>query len=153
MRQLSNGAQQKIIAEVLSGKTMSATAKKYNIAKSTVCKLVARYRANGIISSHQGDQALKELSAAERLEHLLATAAMSTEELGAYCRTHGLYSFQLQQWKKYFVLPKAQEQHALLLTEVKALRTENKKLKYDIKRKDAALSEASALLVLKKRLH
>jgi hypothetical protein len=31
------------------------------------------------------------------------------------------------------------------------LRTENKKLKQDVRRKDAALSEASALLILKKK--
>ena len=114
MSQLSNGAKQSIVAAVLSGNTISATAKKYNLVTSTVHKLVARYRAHGIISAQQRGQGVVEPTAAERLNHLLATAAMNTEELGADCRTHGLYSFQLNQWQEYFGLPQAPAQHAVL---------------------------------------
>ena len=46
---------------------------------------------------------------------------------------------------------KTEDKNQSLIAEVKALRTENKKLKQDVKRKDAALSEASALLILKKK--
>jgi len=62
---------------------------------------------------------------------------MSEEEIGAYCRENGLYSFQLTAWKESFMSLKTEDK--------------NQSLKQDIKRKDAALSEASALLILKKK--
>ena len=66
-------------------------------------------------------------------------------------RENGLYSFQLTAWKESFMSPKTEDKNQSLIAEVKALRTENKKLKQDVRRKDAALSEASALLILKKK--
>ena len=38
-----------------------------------------------------------------------------------------------------------------IVAELKALREENKRLKKDLRRKESALAEASALLILKKK--
>lgn len=153
MSKLSNGAKQGIIEEVLSGNGVSirSIARKYNIGASTLHKWIKKYRENDIIEGKKPQKTTECLSDAERFEHLIATAPMSEEELGAYCRENGLYSFQLTVWKESFMSPKTEDKNQSLLAEVKALRTENKKLKQDVRRKDAALSEASALLILKKK--
>ena len=153
MSKLSNGAKQGIIEEVLSGNGVSirSIAKKYNIGVSTLHKWIKKYREDDIIEGKKPEKTTSCLSDAKRFEHLIVTASMSEEEIGAYCRENGLYSFQLTAWKESFMSPKTEDKNQSLIAEVKALRTENKKLKQDIKRKDAALSEASALLILKKK--
>jgi len=153
MSKLSNGAKQGIIEEALSGNGVSirSIAKKYNIGVSTLHKWIKKYRENDIIEGKKPEKTTSCLSDAKRFEHLIVTASMSEEEIGAYCRENGLYRFQLTAWKESFMSPKTEDKNQSLIAEVKALRTENKKLKQDVKRKDAALSEASALLILKKK--
>ena len=46
---------------------------------------------------------------------------------------------------------KTSEENQSALAELKELRAENKQLKQDIRRKDSALAEATALLILKKK--
>ena len=90
-------------------------------------------------------------SSAERFQHLMVTAPLDAVAVGAYCREKGLYSSQLQQWKDDFMKTNdTKEPHAAQM-ELKALRSENKLLKQDIARKDRALAETTALLVLKKK--
>lgn len=93
------------------------------------------------------------LTRAEQLEHLLATSRLDDVKIGAYCREHGLYSFQLQQWKNEFMTNDNSQKKRETQSELKALRIENKLLKKDLLRKDRALAETTALLVLKKKLH
>ena len=86
------------------------------------------------------------------LQHLLVTASLDDEALGAYCREQGIHSFQLTQWKNDLMKNDSNKKiKDNSRDEIKLLREENKKLKKDLRRKDKALAETSALLVLKKK--
>jgi transposase len=87
----------------------------------------------------------------ERFNTLLETAGLSQEACGAYCRQRGIYQHQLTQWREAFMQPKNEGKHTQELAELKALRAENKALKKELNRKDNALAETSALLILKKK--
>jgi len=86
------------------------------------------------------------------LQHLLATASLDDEAIGAYCREQGIHSFQLTQWKTELMQNNCNKKiKDNSRDEIKLLREENKKLKKDLRRKDKALAETSALLILKKK--
>ena len=81
----------------------------------------------------------------------MATASLDETAVGIYCREHGLYVIQLTQWKEAFMTQKPNLKKQDKLAELRALRLENKRLKQDVKRKNSALAEATALLILKKK--
>ena len=153
MNKLSISAKQKIIEKALSrdGRTLSDIDKSHNIGLSTLGKWLKRYRENGIIEDQKSQKEYQIKSRPERFNHLIATASLSETEIGVYCRENGLYSFQLTEWKNEFMSQKTTEKDREALAELKALRIENKQLKQEIRRKDSARAETTALLVLKKK--
>ena len=83
----------------------------------------------------------------QRLDALLDTHNLDEKALGAWCREHGLHTHHLTQWRQDWVNSKAEPTGK----EVRALREENRDLKKELRRKDKALAETTALLVLKKK--
>jgi transposase len=154
MNKLSADAKHAIVQKVLAkdGRSMTEIAKAHNIGCSTLSTWVSRYRNGGIMDKGGSTSSKKELSLPERFQHLLAVAALDDEATGAYCREHGLYSFQLDEWRKTFMsASQLSDKQRSNNAKLQALRIENKQLKQDVKRKDRALAEASALLILKKK--
>lgn len=131
-------------------KHISQIASDYNVGLSTLEKWIRLYKTGKLKLHNTANQPI--ITAADRMEHLLATANLDETKLGAYCRERGLYSFQLATWKKDFMEQENnQTKQTDLTTELKMLRAENKQLKTDLIRKNMALAETTALLVLKKK--
>lgn len=84
---------------------------------------------------------------------VLETQAMNAQELSAYCREKGLYPSQVNEWRDACLNgidvpvldPKA------IRSEVRDLKRDKKTLERELRRKDKALAEAAALLVLAKK--
>ena len=72
---------------------------------------------------------------------------------GEYCRKHGIYTHHLTQWKQAFMNMNSHNKTTKHQTEIKVLKAENKTLKKELHRKEKALAETAALLVLKKKVH
>ena len=153
MRKLSAEAKQAIIDKVLArdGRTVVEIAKLHNISYSTLQKWIRKVRNGDIIDPVKSVKDNQALSLSERFTHLMATASLDETAVGIYCREHGLYAIQLTQWKEAFMTQKPDLKKQDNLTELRTLRLENKRLKQDVKRKNSALAEATALLVLKKK--
>ena len=153
MRKLSAEAKQAIIDKVLArdGRTVVEIAKLHNISYSTLQKWIRKVRNGDIIDPVKSVKNNQALSLSERFTHLMATASLDETAVGIYCREHGLYAIQLTQWKEAFMTQKPDLKKQDNLAELRALRLENKQLKHDVKRKNSALAEATALLVLKKK--
>lgn len=85
----------------------------------------------------------------EQLTALQESHGLAGEALQAWCRERGLFAHNLTNWKAAFcaggkeALPKPGE--------IKSLKDENVKLKRELNRKEKALAEAAALLVLQKK--
>ena len=73
---------------------------------------------------------------------------MTPEARSAWCREHGLFEHQLTQWKAQLLTPADPVGNA---GEVRRLKEEVKQLERKLTRKDKALAEAAALLVLQKK--
>lgn len=84
----------------------------------------------------------------ERFAALLETHGLNEEQVSAWCRERGLFPHHLEQWKEAF---RAADPVPAKGPSDKALAKENAKLKKELHRKDKALAEAAALLVLQKK--
>lgn len=86
---------------------------------------------------------------------VVETAALSEAELSEYCREKGLYPDQVKEWKRECIA--ATSSSAERKKEEKKQANADKKqvyqLKKELRRKDKALAEAAALLVLRKKLN
>ena len=95
----------------------------------------------------------KAWTPAARFEALLTTAAMNEQERSAWCRVHGVYPQQLLEWRQSATealgTPQAERSSP---AQAKAERRRIKELERDLRRKDKALAETAALLVLSKKL-
>ena len=91
----------------------------------------------------------QDWSAEEKLAAVLEAAALSDEELGAFLRSKGIHEAQLQEWREQMLsgLNPASVQRSKKKTETKRVR----ELEKELRRKDKALAETAALLVLKKK--
>jgi transposase-like protein len=89
----------------------------------------------------------------ERLEMVIKCAVLDDEAINALCREQGIYPHHIQHWKSDFVSGKKMPLPIQKTTEVKQLKTENKALKKELNRKDRALAETAALLVLQKKVN
>ena len=153
MRHLTEEAKKVIVEKALNRKDQSIAeiANIHNVGLSTLWRWIRNYKAGKNITTNNAPGSTIRLTKSEQLEHLLATVSLDEARLGSYCREHGLYSFQLQQWKDEFMLQDNNQKKQKIQSEVKALRAENKLLKQDLQRKNKALAETTALLVLKKK--
>lgn len=88
---------------------------------------------------------------AARLEAVIATAAMDEATRSAWCREHGLYAADLEAWKRDAIAGLG-DPRAASATEARQDRRRVKELERELHRKDKALAETAALLVLAKKL-
>ena len=76
------------------------------------------------------------------------THGLSGEPLQAWCRERGLFAHHLTSWKTAFC---EAAKTGPGTRELRCLKDENEQLKRDLVRKEKALSEAAALLILQKK--
>ncbi|AWB32595.1 IS3 family transposase [Orrella marina] len=94
-------------------------------------------------------------SAAARFEAVLVTAAMDEAGKNAWCREKGIYPQDLDQWRQTATqsLADPQDQASASGQRSKADHKRIRELERDLDRKDKALAETAALLVLFKKAH
>jgi len=92
-------------------------------------------------------------TAAARLEAVLTTAAMDESACSAWCRKNGVYPQDLANWRQAATEALADPQDARATPQqTRGDKRRIKELERDLRRKDRALAETTALLVLSKKL-
>ena len=124
--------------------------KETGVPKDTLYEWRTRYRNKQGASPYSG-KPTNQYSAADKLAVIIETATLNEAELGEYCRRKGLYPVQIATWKASMV-------QGLMSEPSKADREQNQKqikaiqhLEKDLARKEKALAEVVALLVLQKK--
>jgi transposase len=141
-----------IIARMLPPQNASvlALAKETGVPKDTLyCwRLQARGRGGIATDQRRGGAFSNE----EKFAMVLETASLNELELGEYCRRKGLYPEQIANWKKTFIQgtnpPASRDEREQLQQQARTI----KQLQSELHRKDRALAEAAALLVLEKKV-
>ena len=96
-------------------------------------------------------------SAADKFTVVVETAGLNSTELSAYCRERGLYPEQVERWRQ--ASQDANEKPVLTLREQRELeklraqdQREIKRLQKELRKKEKALAEAAALLLVTKKM-
>ena len=87
-----------------------------------------------------------------RLEAVIATASMSKADKSAWCRAQGLFPSELDEWRQTATASLGAPEAAATSAATRAERRRVRDLERELRRKDKALAEAAALLVLSKKL-
>ena len=91
-------------------------------------------------------------TAAARLQAVITTAAMDEAQRSAWCRENGVYPTELQQWKDNATAALSEAPEELITAQQsRDAKKRIKELERDLRRKDKALAETTALLVLSKK--
>ena len=116
----------------------------YHTAKNWL-KRGSTVKAASVLAKERRPQ---DWSAQDQLVALHETHGLSGESLQAWCREHGLFAHHLTTWRAAFCDTAKSGAGA---REMRTLKDENDQLKRDLLRKEKALSEAAALLILQKK--
>jgi len=94
-------------------------------------------------------------SAESKLAVVIETAALNESELSEYCRQKGLYPEQVKEWKAACIQGQLSEAERRKQDREQAKKDKKriKTLERELNRKEKALAETAALLVLRKKLN
>lgn len=153
-KRYSQEAKEAIVRRMLppTSVTISELCKETGVARSTIYKWKNDYRSKGITVPSDKSKSVN-WSAKNKLAVVIETASLNAVELNEYCRHKGLYPDQVTQWKQSALLgyqhsdnnKKEQNRHS------QEDKQKIKSLESEIRRKDKALAETAALLVLSKK--
>ncbi len=149
----------KMVSKLLlpGGPTVIELSKESGISKSALYKWIRKFSnttsTTGQNMSTQNNIPIRpqNWSAADKLNAVITTSSMTEEEIGAYCRENGIYSKHLAEWRQSMTEGLKPSVNKEQKVENLKLRSEIKSLKSELTRKEKALAETSALLILKKK--
>lgn len=158
MRNFSTEYKQAIVLKwSKSNLSMREFARKEAINLSTFytwkSKFLPEYQSESIVPNSSVNP--EAWSSEQKFSVVLEAASLSENELSEYCREKGLYPDQVKAWKVSCMQAnqtQAQQQKQLA-KERKADQKQIQGLKKELKRKEAALAETAALLVLRKKFN
>ena len=130
--------------------SISEFAKQEGINPSTLYSW--RNRSNITGRSVKNKQSPDNWSAEEKFSIVLETSTLSEVELNEYCRKKGLYPEQVKNWKLACIAGNSKQTNKKVTTEAKTDKKRIKQLEKELNRKEKALAETAALLVLRKKL-
>jgi len=140
-----------IIARLLPPENASvpALSEETGIPKDTLYgwRIQARDQA-GVSSGHGSGETF---SNEQKFAILLETASFNELELGEYCRRKGLYPEQIAHWKDAFMQAASPAANRAERERIQQQARTIKQLQSELHRKDRALAETAALLVLEKK--
>ncbi len=91
-------------------------------------------------------------SAEEKLNAVLEAASIADEQLGAFLRKKGIHETHLEQWRMQMLGGLGKRRPAGKPSQRNADIKHIRSLEKELRRKDKALAETAALLVLKKKV-
>ncbi len=141
----------KMVQRLTAPGAPSATAlsEEVRAAQPTLSKWVREAGRVGGMAKTKGTKAKRpqDWTAEEKLEAVVEAASLSKEDLGIFLRRRGLHRTHLTQWRQQIVAGLQAPRSKKTSPEARRIR----ELERDLRRKDKALAETAALLVLKKK--
>lgn len=142
-----------VVAQLLSlgGPSERELIAEAGISKSTLHRWKSIYSAGSTRNMKKTRmKSPKNWTAEEKLAAVMESSALDKGALGAWCRAKGVHASQLALWREQLLA--SVRKGPKVDPEKKALKLEVKELKRDLRRKEKALAETAAILVLKKKL-
>jgi transposase-like protein len=139
-----------------SDETLGQIADQYGIGYSTLTRWMHQVKQGNLTDQLSGTAAKEprpqDWAPEQKLQAVIDTQGLNEQDKGRYCREHGVYHHQIDHWKQQFMShTNDHKQSQTDKAQIKALKAENKRLQRELARKEKALAEAAALMVLKKK--
>jgi len=148
----SSGMKAAIVKRVLppADESVSEVSRETGVSAATIHSW-KKQASQGMLDLGDGGVRPRDRGAGEKLTLLLESKAVSAEEHGEWLRSRGLHSEHLPLWEQELreIVTEKEKQRQQQLSELKR---KNKELEKELARKEKALAEAAALLVLKKKV-
>jgi transposase-like protein len=135
-----------------ANKPVSVLARENGISEQTLYTWRRNLQSQGVPVPGNGKNA-EEWSSKDKFGVVLETAHLNEAQLGEYCRSKGLFAEQIADWRVVCQeanaqpLARSREERAQSKTD----RIRIKELEQDLRRKNKALAETAALIVLRKK--
>lgn len=133
------------------GKSASELAREVGVAQPTLSRWMREARMVGGMKKPKTKNGTKSArTAAEKVRLVAEASQLSDQELGEFLRREGLHEAQLKEWREAMEAALAgnkKRRGRKVSQEQKRI----KELERELRRKEKALAEAAALLVLKKK--
>lgn len=141
------------VAKVLQrgDKTIQNIADELNIKTFTLKEWLKKSRSS--MTDNTTNKRPADWTRAQRFQALMQSATLDDEALNAFCREQGIFTHHIETWKAEFIKEPSKAESTAKSTSNKAMREENTQLKKELNRKEKALAETAALLVLSKKCH
>lgn len=143
-----------IIARMMPpiNQSISEISSETGIPEPTLHRWRNKARSKGFAAPADGQEA-ERWSTQDKFLIVVETASLSEIELAEYCRTKGLFVEQVQAWRDACLQANGgvAQESARYQQELKQEKIRAKQLEKELQRKEAALAETAALLVLRKK--
>jgi len=132
---------------------VSEVAESEGISQGTLYNWRSQAKQQGMPVPGSGKKS-ENWSAEAKLAVVIETSVLSESELSGYCRQKGLYPEQVKEWKTACLQGQLSDVERRKQEREQAKRDKKriKELERELNRKEKALAEAAALLVLRKKL-
>ena len=132
-------------------------AKELDVSPSVVSKWRNELVESGLLPTESPlENVTADFSAEQRFFIVIETATMSERELAEYCRSKGLFVDDVKAWRVLSIKAQSASSTSVSHKENKQLREERRKVKAlekELARKEKALAETAALLVLREKFN
>lgn len=138
---------------VHEGMSLQQLSRETGVGKSTLSKWRSRAADRITDEPLTGQNVAGTRSSEDKFHVVMETYSLNETELGEYCRAKGLYPEQVAEWRKACMQANAQQAalHHRLRQELKDEKQIKADMARELRRKEKALAEAAALLVLRKK--
>ena len=150
----SEDFKEQALAKVFSrgnDQTIQSIADDLNLNFQTLKTWMKKAKLNNPLDRPSKSKRPQDWRPEERLAALQQTYGLVGEELNAWCREHGVFAHHLEQWKADFCRHDCASVNREEACSLQSLKADNQRLERELHRKDKALAEAAALLVLQKK--
>ncbi len=132
--------------------SIAALSKEEGISDATLYNWRKQARDQGRLMPNS-DNTPNGWSSRDKFAAVMETATMNQTQIASYCREKGIYPEQLGQWREACEQANDwnQTSEKKLKEATKTEKKKNKQLQKELARKERALAEAAALLVLRKK--
>ena len=137
--------------------SLRQVARKLDLSPSVVARWRLELVQKGLLPENEKISSIdgNEWTPERRFSVVLETATLSEMELADYCRRMGLFVEQVKEWRMIYI-----KAHEMKMTEnlradkaLRETRSRLRELEKELLRKDKALAEAAALLMLREKFN
>ena len=152
MNKYSRAVKEGILKKVLppERRSIAEVSRETGVNQQTIRNWINKSNS-GILPDGSQESSPRFMTPKEKYQLVLEAAGIDNDQLGLFLRERGLHSEHLTIWDQELreMIEKKSDKKDL---ELKALKKRNQELEKELQRKEKALAEAAASLLLKKKL-